>query len=531
MMIMRQHLLPIALIIAMSSTIYINTLKNGFVYDDESTIVENTLIKDMGNLRLLFDKKYYFASSAEKSYRPVVTFIYFIDHALYGLKPWGYHLTNILLHSANGILLYVFLILLFKQSTLNSPTPRSFLLNNPSLPIALLFVTHPALTETVNAVSYREDLLVFFFYITTLALYIFTRSQSPNNRGTIALAYIISCISYLFAILSKEMAFTLPLIAYSLDWVYFNNKVKAKIPPNCYIIGYIVITIICFYIFYNPPRGIIRWTITERFLTAPWLISKHLFLLIAPVNLSAEYLVSPISSLSPSFIISFLILIFALVIASIKKGKNILFGIIFFVVALLPVLNIVPIGNPFAERYLYLPTVGFSVVAWIVIAHLFKKKKPSFLLTTFLIILAIYSLAVIKRNAVWEDNLSLWSDTVKKEPKSDRVHNNVGIEYEKRNMLDEAEQHYMVALRLNPDFPEAYTNLSLVYLKRGWLDDAQQAAISALKLNPNYMSAHYNLGLIYIKMGLKNEARKEFETTLKLAPNDRGAQKILETLD
>ncbi|MEK7850561.1 MAG: tetratricopeptide repeat protein, partial [Deltaproteobacteria bacterium] len=270
----------------------------------------------------------------------------------------------------------------------------------------------------------------------------------------------------------------------------------------------------------------------ERFLTAPWLILKHLFLLLAPVNLSAEYMISPIKSISSfPFIISFLIVISALTIAFINREKNISFGIIFFVVALIPVLNLMSLGNPFAERYLYLPTVGFSVVAWIVVAHLFKKKKNLYLLITFLILLAIYSLAVIKRNAVWHDNLLLWSDTVKKVPKSDRIHNNLGIEYEKRNRLDEAEQHYITALRLKPDFAEAYTNLSLVYLKRGWLDDAQQAAISALKLNHNYMYAHYNLGLIYIKMGLKDEARKEFETTLKLSPGDRGAQKILETLD
>lgn len=534
MMVMKQHLLSIALIIALSSAIYLNTLKNGFVYDDEITIVENTLIKDIGNLRLLFDKTDYFAHSAEKSYRPVVTFTYFIDHALYGLKPWGYHLTNLLLHAVNGVLLYTFLILLFKQSFLNSPATRNFLLNNPPMPITLLFVTHPVLTEAVNTVSYREDLLAFFFYITTLALYLFIRSKFPDNRATIILTYITSCMSYLFAILSKEMALTLPLIVYSLDWVYSNGKGKAKIVPNRYSIGYIAITIICFYIFYNPPRGIIRWAITERFLTAPWLILKYLFLLLAPVNLSAEYMISPIKSISSfPFITSFLIVISALTIAFIllKREKNVSFGIIFFVVALIPVLNLASIGNPFAERYLYLPTVGFSIIAWIVIAHLFKKKKPHFLLTTFLILLAIYSLAVIKRNAVWKDNLSLWSDTVKKVPESDRVHNNLGIEYEKRNRLDDAEQHYKAALRLTPDFPEAYTNLSLVYLRRGWLDGAQQAAISALKLNPNYMYAHYNLGLIYIKMGLKDEARKEFETTLKLSPNDRGAQKILETLE
>src|SRR3989338_8464062 len=138
------HLISISLILLISIAIYSNTLKNGFVYDDEFTIVNNTLIKNFSNISKLFTKEY-FTTSAEMSYRPVVTFTYFIDHALYGLKPWGYHLTNLLLHAANGVLLYSFLILLFKQSFLNSPATGNFLLNNPPLPITLLFVTHPVL--------------------------------------------------------------------------------------------------------------------------------------------------------------------------------------------------------------------------------------------------------------------------------------------------------------------------------------------------------------------------------------------------
>jgi len=115
------HILSVSLILIISIAIYSNTLKNGFVYDDESTIVNNTLIKDFSNISKLFTKEY-FISSAEASYRPVVTFTYFLDYAIYGLNPYGFHLTNLILHAINGVLLYIFLTsLITHHSSLLSP--------------------------------------------------------------------------------------------------------------------------------------------------------------------------------------------------------------------------------------------------------------------------------------------------------------------------------------------------------------------------------------------------------------------------
>ena len=115
------HLLSISFILIIAIAIYSNTLKNGFVYDDESTIVNNTLIKDFSNISKLFTKEY-FISSAEASYRPVVTFTYFLDYAIYGLNPYGFHLTNLILHAINGVLLYIFLTsLITHHSSLLSP--------------------------------------------------------------------------------------------------------------------------------------------------------------------------------------------------------------------------------------------------------------------------------------------------------------------------------------------------------------------------------------------------------------------------
>src|SRR3989338_9083171 len=162
------HLLSISFILIIAIAIYSNTLKNGFVHDDEFTIVNNTLIKNFSNISKLFTKEY-FSTSGEMSYRPVVTFTYFLDYAIYGIKPWGYHLTNLLLHAMNGVILYIFLTLLI--------THHSSLITL----ISLLFITHPVLTEAVNAISFREDLLCFLFFISALILYISLKARSSKQ--------------------------------------------------------------------------------------------------------------------------------------------------------------------------------------------------------------------------------------------------------------------------------------------------------------------------------------------------------------
>lgn len=170
-----QHILTSLLIALLSISLYTNTLKNGFTYDDLGTIVNNLLIKDLNNLSALL-KNDYFTLFAELTYRPVATFSYFVDYFLYGHNPWGYHLTNILLHAVNGVFIYLFLTLLTNHSNAKDHEFGALrCLSTPSLIVPLLFLFNPALTEAVNAIAYREDLLAFLFYIATLNLYLFLR--------------------------------------------------------------------------------------------------------------------------------------------------------------------------------------------------------------------------------------------------------------------------------------------------------------------------------------------------------------------
>src|SRR3990170_5522256 len=207
-----EKILPL-IIILISILLYLNTLPNTFVYDDAYVITENYFIKSLGNLPKLFTKDY-LPLSGELSYRPVVTLTYFFDYAIWRQNPLGYHLTNVILHTINVFLFYLFIKSISRNSSL-------------SILATLLFLSHPLLTETVNAVCYREDILVSVFFLLSFIYFAKIRAQKQTNARFI-IYYTISCIAYCFALFSKEMAITLPLLLMLFDlFCASHNTIKS----------------------------------------------------------------------------------------------------------------------------------------------------------------------------------------------------------------------------------------------------------------------------------------------------------------
>lgn len=510
---MRPHLLSILLISALSIILYINTLENGFTYDDYGTVAGNPFISNFHNLNLLF-KKDYFTISDETTYRPVVTFSYFVDYKLYGEKPWGYHLTNLLLHLLNGVLVYIFLALL----TQSSIRQQSFLL----LP-ALLFVSHPVLTEAINAIAFREDLLCFFFYMASFNLYLFIKS-STGLRPINWFLYVVSLISYSLALFSKEMALTFPLIIYCYEWVCLRKeKINLKsLLLNPLNIGYIGVTMlysyIRFYSFKNSAEiDLPQWSLIERLLTIPWLIISYFKHIIFPIILSADYEIVPIQSLySISFVIPLIIVISILFFS--VKNKKVIFGIVFFCVALLPVLNIAPISRTFAERYLYIPIVGLIIATESIFSTIDYLKRYLLIILYFLIIL--YSFGTIKRNSVWREQRSLWFDTVKKMPNSSIAHTNLGLVYYREGRLDDATRELKTAIQLKPYVAEKHYALGQVYHKKQRIMDAIDEFNLAIAYKPNDKRYHTSRGIAYFDLGKLENARQSFETAYRIDNTD-----------
>jgi len=527
------------------------------VYDDAYVITENYFIKFSGNLPKLFTKDY-LPLSGELSYRPLVTLTYFFDYAVWRLNPIGYHLTNVVLHTINVFLFYCFSKNIFRKST-------------PVIIATLLFLSHPLLTETVNAVCYREDILASIFFL--LSFIYFTKILVPSfQAGTptqktntrFVLYYIISCGSYFLALFSKEMAITLPILLVLFDLLYcFPNKIKSLSPANtlvrmkgCLLFysGYISVAgfylFIRFIAFKNTFKTIDVYP--TNIFTMTKVVASYLKLLFIPINLNADYYIPDIRGMSISFILSSLFIVTALIIIArfYKMSKLMTFFALWFFITLLPVLGFIPIGNIMAERYLYLPIIGFcGVVGCLVRNSVFRNKG----IIIIGIILLGMQFGVIRRNGVWLDDTTLWLYTYQREPNSARacsnlgntyfknkqyeaaiqmykkslslpysypfIHFNLGATYEKVGLVDKAIEEYKASISRNSDNTLAFNNLGTVYDKLGLYDLAIEAYNSALANNPYFPVTHNNLGNTYEHVGNPEKAIAEYTEALKIDNN------------
>lgn len=498
-------IIPVLIIVCLSQFVYLNTLSNQFVYDDEFIITNNSFIKTWNNFPKLFNREY-FEYSGELSYRPVATATYFIDHALWRLAPAGYHFTNNCLHTLNAALLFFLLLHLFRHT-------------GGAFAGALLFACHPVLSETVNAVCFREDLLACAFFLSSFLLYCKT-----NARRSYFL-YAASLICYFFGIFSKEIAITLPLLIFLYD-VLFTGMCKKTLH---YYSGYVFVTlfylIIRFVFLHNPVESTVSYpenSIWVNCLTMSKVCAYYIKLLFLPVKLCSDYVIPRSFSLrEPAVAVSlFLIVSVAAVVYKLFiHHKRLVFSPAWFFITLLPVLNIIPIENIMAERYLYLPAVSFCILCAGLIAHdrhtsvFFGKQYVIAAILSGTVIL--FSIKTLNRNKVWESQSALWENTAKTSPDSFKAHNNLGNFYRDSGRLDEAIDEFHHALRLFENYAEAHNNLGITYRKKGMHEEAYNEYQKALQLNPDYPDVHNNLGVLYTKINRSDLAMEEFKRAIK----------------
>ncbi len=543
----RTVLFSVLLIVALCLAVYGNTIGHGFVYDDTRVVEGNFFIRQGKNLAALFNGRY-FTVSGEITYRPAVTLSYFLDYALWKSRPAGFHLTNVLLHALNSVLVYfLFRRLLIRQAA--------------ALAAALLFAVHPIASEPVNAVSFREDLLCFAFSLAAFLAYL---AFPPGGRGS--RKYFPLCLAFfLSALLSKETAAILPLLFLLADFCFeekFLPAVKRKLSLYVALFAVLGFYLLLRFVwlrnpeeppFYPPP-------LYQRMLTMSTTVFFYLRLLVVPGRLSVEYLYPLfVSALEAKVLLSLFGLAVIVFLAGFSRRRrpDVFFGIAWFFLALLPTANIVPIFNPVAERFLYFPLAGFCLLGALAGEALALRLKPAArpeAAVLLAIVLAVYSSRAFRRNMDWRDDFTLSFQTVKACPQSARFHHNLGTAYEARGNPEAAIAEYQQALAINSEFTAARNNLGCAYANQGNYDQAireferalkfdprhartlHNLGIAyrrkkmlpeavpyfqeALKIDPNYLRAHDNLGITYQELGRDAEAATEFEAALRLDPDD-----------
>ena len=277
---------------------------------------------------------------------------------------------------------------------------------------------------------------------------------------------------------------------------------------------------------FSPPA---HTALMERIVYLPNHIFSFIKLALFPVNLNADY----VFSYPPGFWdISNLIGFFSVVVLAVvgtytyKYSKQFFFCTWWFLLTLFPVYNIIPIFNPFADRYLYIPSVGFCLLMAFIFRRLVFKKLPArpavkiSALAAVTAIVGFYATVAVARNRDWKDSLTLWSKTVISSPASSVAHGSLGRAYQEQGRLDEAVSEYKKALALYPDDFKAHYNLGVVHDSQGDLNAAVNHYRKAIELNPNFADAHFNLANIYHKQSLPAEAIEQYRRVIELDPDD-----------
>lgn len=516
-----KHIIVIALVCAVA---YANTIPAGFVWDDPYQITENSQIKSLRNVPSLFTSEVWAGVEGEHRtpyYRPLFTLSLAFDYFLWGEKPAGFHFTNLLLH----VLASVMAFCLAFGITRSRPA---------ALFSALVFAVHPVHTEAVAWVSGRNEMLCAGFMFLSFYLYILHRDKGLTR-------YLAgSLVAFFLALLSKEMAVTLPLILFLYE-LYVSDgplvkRLKRPVPFVLALVPYLVLRF--------SVLTVQSWTsfpFEQRFYTGLYLMAEYFRLLLLPVGLKVHYEVPMRNSLLEREVLFSLIAIMgvaAAIYVSRRLDRKIFWGLLFIVAALLPVSGFFMIiqPSPMADRYLYIPSFGFTMVLGLLFSmsggdllrnggphrsgSRLKERYAKAANVAGALLVAVLLVMTFQRNFVWKDQYSLATKRVADAPSYANAHYDLGLEFARQKRFDEAISKFNKALEIKPGFVKAYNNLGAVYIEKKMYDEALGVFQNAVKMNRSDANIHYNLGIIFELKGKSDEAAAAFREALALRPND-----------
>ena len=510
-----------ALLSLLAVTVFLNVFKNDFVgYDVQNLLLKNQEIHSLSphNLASMFVPRH------RGNYQPLRTLSYAVDYAIWGLRPFGFQLTNIILH-------VITVLGIWRLASRLVPERVSFI-------AAAIFAVHPIHVESVTWMSARKDVLCLAFLL--LAMLSYERAESQKKL----VPYLISIVATALALLSKLTAVVLPACILLLEvcrdgWpttAELRRKLIRLLPHillACVILGLNFVQL-------NPvpshgdPLAELgeagSSVVRDIRLSMPLVVCRYIGLLFLPVGLSTHYDVARISEFaSPAVLIPSLFLVAMIVIGIIcfLSGRRIIaFCIGWFIITFLPTANIIPTAAMMTDRYMHVPSIGFAIFCALVVGYpaerISQDKRPlTKMLTLFpiIIIILLFSILTIRRNTDWRDTNSLFSRTLLVSPRSVDAHLAIGAMYDLEGDYDSAIKMYQAGLRIEPDNYRVLYNMGVAYMKKGWLYQAIEALEKSRAANAVYAPTHFNLAMAYHQQRRYEEAISEHREALRLKPD------------
>jgi tetratricopeptide (TPR) repeat protein len=454
-------------------------------------------------------------------WHPLTSISHMLDCQLYGLNAGGHHLTNVLLHAATAILL--FLVLRRMTGVLWS-----------SAFVAAVFAIHPLRVESVAWVAERKDVLSGLFFMLTLLMYVRyiekSKVQSPKSR----VFYGLALLFFTLGLMSKQMLVTLPFVLLLLDYwplerftIYdlrftIPRLLLEKLPLLLLAIaaGFIAFLMQNSYGAMVTPEGL---PIGSRLANGLVSYVTYILKMFWPDNLAVFY---PYPAGTPTWEIAvagaLLLFVTIQAVRFARRCPYLLVGWLWYLGMLVPVIGLVQVGaQSHADRFTYLPQIGlYLVMVWAVrdVTASWRYRRQV-LGAAAGIVIATLMAGAWRQTSYWRNNETLWTHTLACTSGNYLAHNNLGDALMGQGRFAEAIKHFQKVIEIKPGFAAAFNNLGTAFLNQGRLDEAAEYYHRALEIYPGFAEVHNNLGLLLARQGRAAEAIEQYQKAIELNTN------------
>jgi Tfp pilus assembly protein PilF len=498
------------------------TLRHDFVnYDDPGYVYENTRITSGLSISGI---AWAFTHIHSMNWHPLTTISHMLDCRLYGLKAGDHHLTNVLLHIAAAMLLFLALL------QMTGAVWRSAF-------VAAVFAIHPLHVESVAWIAERKDVLSGVFFMLTLLIYVhYTRAPSLGR-------YLAMVLVFVLGLMSKPMLVTLPFLLLVLDYwplgrigdpisgtgSRLSMRVLEKIPL-------IALSAVSSVVTFLAQKGAVGWTeqlpVATRISNAIVSYIAYGWQMLWPARLAVFY-PHPEHRLPLWVIISSLLLLLsitAIAIALRRQRPYLMTGWLWYLGMLVPVIGLVQVGwQGRADRYTYLSQIGLYIaITWAVIdlTALWRHQRTILRIVAILII-GVLSLRAWVQTSYWRDSETLFRHALAVTVNNDVAENNLGIVFLRQGKVDEAISLLQAAVHLRPDNSPAQENLAKALLQKGQVADALIHYRKLLDLQPDNIEVHNIVGTVLTQQGRVGEGVQEWQKVLAIQPDNGNAMSNL----
>lgn len=523
------RLLVCVALIVLTTAAFWQINSNDFInYDDDLYIYQNDHIKDGLNRQSFL---WAFTTTSNNNWHPLTWLSYMLDYQFSGLSPHGYHLTNLLLHLANVILLFL---------VFNRMTGALW----PSAMVAALFALHPLHVQSVAWVAERKDVLSACFWFLTMWAYVrYTKRPVLTN-------YFLILFFFVLGLLSKPMLVTLPFVLLLLDYwplarwpltpqVAKNLATgKKAFPPISPLRSGVLLVLekvpllfltalSCLVTLYAQQMAIkplIKFPLWSRMANSLVAYGRYLGKTVWPSQLAVFYPYPgkglPWWQVGGAVLI--LLSISLLVIRQARRRPYLPVGWFWFLGTLVPVIGLVQVGEQaLADRYTYIPLIGLFIIGvWGTLDLSASWRHRRLFLTTMAgIIISFATLLTWQQVAYWRNSISLFQQAIRVTSGNYLAFIGLGVAYHDTGRVNEAIEMYNKAIVINPYSEYAYTNLGIAYEQEGRPDEAVEAYRKAIKVTPSYRKPYKKLVSFYEKQGNTGEAIKVLQLAIENNPD------------